>query len=230
METPLEPIGPGDPIETLRWWQVWIRALTRPNERTYQALVDDPRAGLGRAAAWVALSSTLYTLLISAAQIAFGGLRQALVELSGTMPLEAAPPPEFLLLGVICLIPFSAALAVTGLLLNAGILQFIAGALGGQGSVARLAYALAAFTAPATLVMGGLSVIPLVGMCLSLPFSLYIFCLQFLAVKAVNRFSWGHAVATVALQILLVTLIALVVGFLAYDFVLEALRASGMTI
>lgn len=230
METAYDPAGGAESFERLTWWQIWIRALTRPNEQTYRALADDPRAGLGRAAAWVALSTAVYMAVLSVVQIVFGGLRQALVELSGTLPVEAAPPLEFVLIGLACLIPFSMVFAVIGLTLNAAVLQFIAGALGGQGSVGRLAYALAAFTAPATVVSGALAAAPLVGACLALPFSLYVFCLQFLAIKAVNRFSWTLALATVAMQCLLVGLVALVVGLLAYDVILEALRASGYSL
>lgn len=230
MEAPYDPAGGAESFERLTWWQIWIRALTRPNEQTYRALADDPRAGLGRAAAWVALSTAVYMAVLSVVQIVFGGLRQALVELSGTLPVEAAPPLEFVLIGLACLIPFSMVFAVIGLTLNAAVLQFIAGALGGQGSVGRLAYALAAFTAPATVVSGALAAAPLVGACLALPFSLYVFCLQFLAIKAVNRFSWTLALATVAIQCLLVGLVALVVGLLAYDVILEALRASGYSL
>lgn len=230
METPYDPAGGAETFERLPWWQIWIRALTRPNEQTYQALAEDPRAGFGRAALWVALSTAVYMVLVSIVQVVFGGLRQALVELSGTIAVEAAPPPEFVVIGLACLIPFSTGLSVIGLALNAAVLQFIAGALGGQGSVGRLAYALAAFTAPATLAFGVLSAVPLVGACLALPLSLYVFCLQFLAIKAVNRFSWTLALATVALQCLLVALVALVAGLLAYDVVLEAMRASGYSL
>ncbi len=194
----------------------WRLALTRPNEAAYQGLAEDPRGGVGRAAAWTAVAALATTLIGLAGQGMYGGLARALSILQ-----ESAPTGDLTVISsasmamVICSAPFAAAFSVLGLLLFAGALQFIAGALGGQGTFGKMAFVLAAISAPLSIASALLSLIPLVGACLALPLGVYGLALNLLAIKAVNRFGWGRSVTTLGVLLSLVALITLVVVLLS---------------
>lgn len=115
--------------------------------------------------------------------------------------------------------PWAPSSSVAGLFLYAGIIQCIAGAFGGQGSFARLAYAKAAFTAPLTIVGGFVSLILFVNLCLALPLSVYSLALNLLALKAVNRFTWGWAAATIGVFVLISALFAVVLWLLLFRWI-----------
>ena len=212
-QEPLPPlVSSGQSYSTI---QAWTLALTRPNEATYRGLIDDPGAGLGRAVLWTVLGSAVQIALLALSQLAFGGLGRTLSQLQGLAPgSDRAFTPAFGAGALFCAIPPGAFFSVAGLLLYAGVIQFIAGAFGGQGSFARLAYATSAFTAPLTIIGGFVSLIPFVNLCLALPLSVYSLALNLLALKAVNRFSWGLAVATIGVFVLLSALFAVILGLL----------------
>ena len=77
-----------------------------------------------------------------------------------------------------------------------------------------MAYATAAFTAPWPIIGGFVSIIPFVNLCLALPLSVYSLALNLLALKAVNRFTWGWAAATFGVFVLVSALFAVVLWFL----------------
>jgi hypothetical protein len=196
-------------------YQAWKLALTRPSEATYRDLVDDPRASLGRAAAWVFVASLVSSLLALLAQLVPGGLAQTLDFVRRFAPEADLGSVSTLRVGwVVCMAPVTAAMGTIGLLIYAGLLQFIAGAFSGQGTFAKMAYALAAYTAPLSVVRGLLGMLPLVSFCLALPLAAYGTVLNLLAVKAVNRFTWRWAVATVLTLLLIVVVVAWVLVLL----------------
>ena len=217
-QEPLPPLdSSGQSYSTI---QAWTLALTRPNEATYRSLIDDPRAGLGRAVLWMVLGSAVPIVLLALSQLAFGGLGRTLSQLQGLAPgSDRAFTPAFGAGVLFCAIPLGAFFSVAGLFLYAGVIQFIAGAFGGQGSFARLAYATAAFTAPLTIIGGFVSIIPFVNLCLALPLSAYSIALNLLALKAVNRFSWGSAAATFGVFVLVSALFAVVLGLLLFRWI-----------
>jgi hypothetical protein len=200
--------------------QAWSLALTRPNEATYQSLIDDPRAGVGRAVLWMLLGSAVPIMRLALSQLAFGRLGRTLSQPQGLAPgSDRAFTPAFGAGVLFCAIPLGAFFSVAGLFLYAGVIQFIAGAFGGQGSFARLAHAPWAFTAPLTIIGGFVSLIPFVNLCVALPLSAYSPSLNLLALKAVNRFGWGLAAATIGAFVLVSALFAVVLWLLLFRWI-----------
>ncbi|MCJ7567131.1 MAG: hypothetical protein MUO58_06300, partial [Anaerolineales bacterium] len=87
-------------------------------------------------------------------------------------------------------------------------------------------YALAAFTAPLTLLSGVIGWIPLVN-CLTIPLGIYSLLLTLLAVKSVNRMSWGKTISTFAVLLLVSVLLAVVLGLLIWIPIRDTLLAPG---
>jgi hypothetical protein len=149
----------------------WRAAVTRPNEATFRHLVADPSATLGRAILWLSTSmgvSLLVSTIIQAlaASLAFGS-GFASDELSWLNPGMIGGVS--LATGLLCGLPASVVFGgVLGILIFAGAIQFIAGAFGGEGRFAQMVYALAAFTAPLTILTALIGWIPIVN-CLAVP-------------------------------------------------------------
>jgi len=181
------------PYPSLDWTEVWSGALLRPSERTYDEIVNDPRATTGRAIAWIAVSSLVGFVISLVIQVVLGGALSQVMEESG-----AAVGTGASILAFICGAPLVVVFSIIGLAISSGITQFVASALGGNGTFAKLFYAFAAFTAPMSLVSGLLSSIPFVN-CLAIPLGFYALYLEILAIRGVNQLSWGKAIATLVL-------------------------------
>jgi len=202
---------------TYSWFEAWRMALTRPNEETFRSLADDPNGSLGRALSWIAIASAISYLITSTAQLLFSGL------LAGPGLFEALEQEAGLLLpgglmiaGVfICGLPMVALFSAIGILIYSGIVQFTASAFGGEGTFAEMTYALAAFTAPITFLSAIIGWIPLVN-CLTIPLVIYNLALTLLAVKYVNRISWGKTIGIFAILFLVGVLLAVVLGMLIW--------------
>jgi hypothetical protein len=177
------------------WLNIWIDALTKPSVETFERISDSPHATTRRAYNWVFIASAIgavVTGLISFAPAAG-------VETEGLLGVSLGM--------LICLVPVSGLFAVLGLIISAGISQAVASALGGEGTFSKLAYAIASYAAPLSLVSSAMSTIPYV-QCLGIPLAVYGIVLNVIAIKAVNKFSWARAVGSSVL--ILVGLLALV--------------------
>jgi hypothetical protein len=110
----------------------------------------------------------------------------------------------------ICGAPIGALISVVFFALGAGVFQLIAKLFGGRGTYEQLAYVLAAIVTPFYFLSGALtliSAIPYVGACfgiLGFVAALYVLYLEITAVKGVNQFGWGPAIATVLLPALVI--------------------------
>lgn len=186
--------------------QIWILALTRPREDTYQAFAEDSALSISRAAIWIFLSSLVAGGIGMTLQ--FGQLGPMMRELGREGDVAALAGLG--MASLLCLVPLFAGFTLAGQAIYIAILQFVAGALGGVGSFEGLFTATAAYIAPVTLVSGVLGAIPLVGACLSLPVSLYAAYLGILTVKSVNRFSWGRAILTFVIPLIVFFLCGLI--------------------
>lgn len=197
------------------WFQVWMTAVTRPNEQTFIDLTETPSATSKTAFLWVFIAGTVSGI--------FQSLLQAIYAVTGTAPQMPIPGLEEYTQSVgsgsiggalagICLSPIAGAFAVLFFAIGVAIMQWIAKLFGGVGTFEKLAYAIAAISVPFTLVTSVLSLfsaIPFVGACfglVSLGLSLYVIVLQVIAVKGVNRFGWGGAIASVFLPGLVIFL------------------------
>jgi hypothetical protein len=185
------------PPAGLSWLEAWIMAVTRPNTESYQLLADDPNSSLGRAIGWTVIAGIASGMLGVGAQLLFGGLTKSLAQLEGAAPgTDFGALPGAGLGLILCAVPLGVLFSAIGLLVYTGLTQFIAGAFGGKGTFTKLAYVVAAFSAPMAIAGSLLAFIPLVSCCLTLPLSAYSLALNLMAIKVVNSFGWGKAAAT----------------------------------
>ncbi len=198
------------------WYQVWIKAVTKPNEQTFAEITDGPEATSKTAFIWIFIAGTVSGF--------FQAILQAIYAATGTMPQLPIPGLEQYMpasggtgsvgsaLFAICLSPVAGLLSVLFFALFTAIVQWIAKMFGGTGTFDKLAYALAAIAVPFTLVSSVISLftaIPYVGGCfgiITFGLSIYLLVLQVMAVKGVNRFGWGPAIGALFIPSLVVFL------------------------
>jgi MFS family permease len=181
---------PSPEYKSLSWSEVWINALTRPAVETYERIVHDPRASSNRAYGWVFISALIGYVLSIPIGLVMAGLFDG-SSIAGLNTGVIGSP----IIQLICA-PFAAILAVVGLVINAGLTQLIARALGGTGTYSELVYAYAAYTAPLSLITSILFAIPIVNICLGIPLTIYTIVLAVIAINAINKFGWGKAIAS----------------------------------
>ena len=223
------PSMPAEEAQSFSWIQAWTTALTRPSVAAYEALLRDPKAGMGRAVAWILVSSLVSYGIIGGIQALL--LRTTLApaylrgfEQGAGRAVQSLPAfASSLWIAALCFIPIAVAAFLIGQLFYAGILHFTASALGSQGTYGGLTYAIAAYTAPFTLLSSLLGLIPVVN-CLTLPMGLYTIGLHLLAVKAATRMSWGRTIASILIVGLLFTLVAVVAALFLIGPVANWLR------
>ncbi len=214
--------------ETFSWFEIWRLTLTRPNEETFRSLADDPNGSLGRALCWIAITSAISYLITASLQLLFSsltagpGLLEALEQEAGLLLTEG-----LMVAGIYaCGLPIVVLVSTIGMLIYSGVVQITASAFGGDGTFAEMAYALAAFTAPLTLLSGAIGWIPWVN-CLTIPLGIYSLLLTLLAVKSVNRMSWGKTIGIFATLLLVGALLAAGLGLLIWILIRDTLLAPG---
>jgi Yip1-like protein len=198
----LPPVPAGAPLS---WSQAWLLAITRPSVATFESIARDPRATANRAYGWIFVSTLLTYAIVLLGQWVLSALRGG----ASPGPLAADGLVGSTLIFLVCGAPLGAVFAVVGLMISAGLSQLIAGALGGAGSYARLAYVIAAYLAPLTLISSVIGFFPLAN-CLLFPLGIYALVLNVIAVKAVNQFGWGKAVVSSAVVLVGVLIVVAV--------------------
>ncbi len=197
------------PHPSYSFFDVWLTALTSSNEREYQALLLDPRAGQGRAYEWMAYIGLISGLLLPVIVLTSGAFNQPEFQ----QAVGAVDQTLLLVImggaGAILACIFS----VLGLMINGGIQFLIAKALGGGGTYSRTVYSLGAYLAPMTLISMIITAIPFVN-CLSIIISIYSIVLNVRALKAAHYMDTSRAVMVVFLP----SILLLIVGCLAALF------------
>lgn len=201
------------------WFQVWMKAVTKPNEQTFIEISEDPNASTRNAYIWVFAVGTLSTILQVILQAIYSalGVAPAMPPIPGLEEFTAqgASADTSPLIGLVvglCLSPLGGGLSVLFFALFTAIVQWIAKLFGGLGTYDKLLYTFAAISVPVslvTMVLSLFSAIPFVGACIgifSFGFSIYALVLQVMAVKAVNRFDWGKAAGSILLPLFVVFL------------------------
>lgn len=178
---------------SLPWDEVWLRALTKPSVATFEELLRDPRAAGGRAYWWIfigTLVSQAITLLILI------GIHQSprLSALQKFSLSSSGAKPEI----YACTLLISPFLAIFALWFFSNITQWFARMFDGKGTASELIYIRAAYLAPIGIITTPLNVIPIIAY-LNIVLSFYLVMLEVIAVKTVNRFGWGAAIASVIL-------------------------------
>ncbi len=191
--------------EPMPWYQVWINAISKPNEENFRNLAALPNAKASTGYLWVFLSYLVVIVIMGTAQLTFG--MSVMEKRFSSYGLDTFPIGNTgsSLLGLLCASPFLAVIAVLAFMLGTALIQWAAKLFGGTGSFDKLAFVFAAIYAPMALVSGAVSVlslIPAIGICfsvLSLGASVYAIVLNVLAVKAVDDLDTGKAVGAVLL-------------------------------
>ncbi len=196
---PLSPM-PGAPTPV---YQVWLNALTKPNEQTFAEMAASPNAKSTTALLWVFIGSLVNFFFASLVQGAV--MRQMMQQYGGDGQFQFGTGNR--LISVVCGAPIAAVISVVIFAAVVGIVQFIARAFGGTGTFDQMAYTSAAIWTPFTLissVLTLLSAIPFVGLCfglVSLVALLYVLFLAVTAVKGVNQVGWGQAAGSCLLPV-----------------------------
>ncbi len=187
-------------------FQVWMNAVTKPNEQTYADMAASPNAKSTTAFLWVFVASLIQFFLTFLVQ---GAVMRQILEQSGrgNFPLRGV---GFTLVFSICGAPIGALIVTLFFAIGTAIIQWVAGMFKGRGTFDQMAYTFAAIQAPFAVVSGVFalfSAIPYVGLCFRIVLSLlvlYILVLEIMATKGVQQFGWGEAAGSVLLPGLVV--------------------------
>lgn len=193
---------------------VWSKVFTKPGEQTFLEITDHPEAKATSAYIWVFIVGTLSGLINSLVRfiVTMIGFQQAMPDFGQTPGLPGAFGAAGLL-GAICGAPITGLFSVIGFALSVAIIHATARFFGGQGSFDKLAYGFGAIAVPFSVISGLLapfSIIPYVAFCtvpMLLALGLYVLFLETAAIKAVHRFTWGEAAATLLLPTILLGLL-----------------------
>ena len=192
------------PSGVSEWFSVWRDALTHPSDLTFARIAQSPNAKLTTALLWVFLGSLVSSLLALPAQ---GAMMRQIMQNSGLGEQGFPTGAGGGLISVICGAPIAAVISVVLFTIVVGVVQLLAKLFGGRGTFDQLVYAIAAIVTPFYLVsgvLGLLSAIPYVGACfgiLAFGLALYVLVLEVMAVKGVNQFGWGQALASMLLPV-----------------------------
>lgn len=223
----MEQMPSNDPIMESKpgpagWFQVWVTALTKPNEQTFIDLTESPNATSKIAFIWVFIAGTIASV--------FQSILRAIYAATGTTPQLPIPGLEEYTQSVgtgsvgsaligICFSPIAGVIAVLFFALFVAVIQWVAKLFGGSGTFDKMAYAFAAISVPFTLISAVLTLfnaIPYVGLCtglISFGVGIYALVLQVMAVKGVNRFGWGQAIGSIFIPWLVILLFCCCIVF-----------------
>lgn len=215
--TPLPPSNPPAEPESMSWLDIWGLALTKPSTATFTEILQDPKAKRSPWL-WVGLASLLGYILAALLQSIFGSsMFSTVTEQLGT-EFNAGST-----IAAICCAPFSALFAVGGFALLVGIYHLFAKMFQGSGTYSQLAFALASFQVPLTVVTSVLAAIPYVNF-LTFAIGIYSLILTILAIKATHQFSTGKAVAVVLIPVAILLVIGGVIIGLTFAALVPLIR------
>ena len=191
------------PAGVSEWFSVWRDAITKPSEQTFAAIAQSPRAKATTALLWVFLGSLVNFFLASLVQ---GRIMRQFMQ-NPNFGGNAFPNAGGGLITSICGAPIAAVVGVVLFAIIIGVVQLLARMFGGRGTFDQLAYAIAAIVTPFYFLSGVLtllSAIPFAGFCFGIIgalAALYVLVLEVMAVKGVNQFGWGQALASMLLPV-----------------------------
>ena len=200
------PVYDSTPPASEPFYQVWIKALTKPNERTFAEIAASPNAKMTTALLWVAIGSLVSFFLSSLVQNA--AMSNLMAQYG--LPVQANSGIVSTLITAVCGAPIVAIITAIFFAIGIYIFQWIAKMFGGKGTPDQLAYAMAAIAAPVSIVsgvLGLLGAIPYIGFCFGLIILLigiYVLVLEVMAIKGVNQISWGAAIGTLFIPSLVI--------------------------
>ena len=191
------PIGVGMSSAPAPFYQVWLKAITKPNPATYAELASSPAAKASTAYLWVFVTSLVSYGLTAVIQF-------AVVLIGGGDSLGSS------LISLILGVPLQAGLAVLGFIISTAVVKWVSGLFKGQRTFSfdQLAYVYGAITAPITLIgiaigsiAGFLWFVPVIGVFLGggliLILLIYLLALDVIAVKGIADLGWGQSITSV---------------------------------
>ncbi len=190
------------------WRDVWVEALTNPSIQGMQDVLWDANTRLTRTVRWVFLGTWASAII----QLLIGMVQESL-------SVQRRPSFTELLLRFIFsqrILSFALDLVLGGVvaavlfLIAVEITQLVVKALGGTGRFSKLAFAIAAYAIPLTLIASVLIFVPDYWIVLLL-ISVYGFILNVLAVKTVHSVDWSKAIIASVVTYVLFTLLMLLV-------------------
>lgn len=211
-----------DPGTPRPFFQTWIDALTKPNERTYTEIAGAPNASSVQAFVWVFIAALVQSIITYFVRDTVQ--RQFFRQFSSGQNLQV-PGLGSGIIGLICGAPIGAVIIVVFFAVFVGVTYLIARAFNGRATFDQLAYVLAAITVPVSLIFAVLSLlaaIPVVGLCFGLlAFLLWLYeiALEVIAVKSVSHIDMlGAIVSVLALPVVACLCLAciIVVGFASF--------------
>ncbi|MCB0044895.1 MAG: YIP1 family protein [Caldilineaceae bacterium] len=188
-------------------FQTWMNILTHPNEEAFETERMKPQANLTTALIWMVIAGIISGILGFIQAQMFRSAAQGMLSMMDTadMPPEAAAALQGMIGGIgggaglmsIILTPLF-------FLVFAGIVYFIARALGGQGEFGRYAYLLAGIQAPISILSSVLGFVPFLGGCLNFFLFIYGLVLAYFATKVEHGLTQGKAIITIIIPMLVV--------------------------
>jgi hypothetical protein len=203
-----------------------MKAVTKPSEQTFVDITEHPDAKAKTAYIWIFIAGTLSGIIQAfvTAILAATGTGSPFQQIPGMeqyFPQSTGGGGGIGLIVGLCGSPLVGLLSIVLFALFTALTQWIAKLFGGTGTYEKLLYAFAAITVPFTVISSVIalfSAIPFVGLCtgiISIGLSIYVFVLEVMATKAVNRFGWGPAVGSMLIiPGLLILCSCLVIGAL----------------
>lgn len=197
------------------FYQVWIDALTKPNEQTFVEIASSPNAKATTAYLWVFIGYLVEFFLSALVRGATLGSYRSLLQqygLGNGGGLGGGGIVTTLILAI-CGGPILAVIATVFFAVWTAIIQWVAKMFHGNGTNDQLAYAFAAIVTPFAIVSGVLTLfaaIPFVGLCFNAILAIagiYVVVLNIMAVKGVNQFGWGEAIGSVFIPGLVIGLL-----------------------
>jgi len=205
MEENVEPVVPGQatPPTPAEWFDIWIKAISSPNEYTYQEIAR--RADVKTAVIWLAIAYMIVSIfslaMVGASMLLFGGEGYF-----GDMGFDIAEGTGLIAVYGCCGILGYTVFGVVVFSLFTALSNAIAKAFGGVGDFRQVLYCTAAYTVPAMIVSGILGLlgqIPCVGILfglLSIALGIYTIVLNVIAVRAVHQIeTWQAILSSVAI-------------------------------
>jgi len=192
--------APMTPSAPTSFFQTWINALTKPNERTYADMAASPNAKAMTAYIWVFIGFLIELVLVFLFR---GSAMRLMMEQRGYGGQLPGGGLGFTLISAICGGPIGAVIATIFFAIGVALIQWVAKMFGGHGTFDQLAYTFGAIAAPFAIISGVLSAlgaIPFVGLCFRLILGLaglYVLFLEITATKGVNQFDYGRAAGSV---------------------------------
>lgn len=179
------------------WFEVWIKALTKPAEETYQELIGSPGANLYTGIIWLVVGLVLQAFFAILASIVGFTLS----------PQYSFTGDGGIILALFCF-PFVALVLLLLYLLITYAVHYFAmtqtkAILPETVTWQRLFYVFAAIFTPLTLIGAVLSILPIVGALLSSLTTLAGLGLMTIAVKGIYKLEWAQALMITGLLILL---------------------------